>query len=182
MDDSHPQFYLHALTNLPSNKPNHIFEGETLLYYGQIKVQSLKLSRECISEKELKTLKWDEQNLGKIWFKFRHFYPDSWAKMHTWQEFIRTFEDSLLQVFVNIAYPGVTLTHHYGVNKHYYRAHVCFQSNPGLLFDIEGEQRQWEEGFENSFSFDDGNLLHGIVNQPTNVDQPRIVCILDILK
>ena len=83
------EFYEHAYTNLPTDKPNHIFEGETMLYYGKIKVLSFKLSKECISGKELKTLKWDEQNLGKTWFKFKDLYPESWEKMDNWQKKFR---------------------------------------------------------------------------------------------
>lgn len=162
-------------------KPRYIRKNGVLLYLGRIDLIPLKIARILLDENELTTAGWtDENELYK--FPFSKRYPEQNLNLVTWNKMIETFSDSIEQLFFNIAFPGATLSLHYGVTKHCWRAHVCLQENPGFRLVIEEESKSWFKGMDNSFVFDDGNLWHGIEYEENNVKTPRVVCIIDYKK
>lgn len=158
-------------------KPNYM-RGENLLYSNKILSKALKLYFGLLDESERKQL---------CWLPNTHEYSNPFHAEHpqlapTWKAFIHIFDSDLEQCLFNVAYPGATLSKHYGVSNHCYRLHLCLQESQGFTFRIENEFRKWKEGPENMFYFDDGNLEHEILYEESKNPQPRIVAIFDIKK
>lgn len=176
------EFYQFAYDTARTPKPNHIRINDRLFYAGQIDVVGLKIARSLLDPNELNFTKWThDPTQYRYPTKFKD--PVNSAKMVTWNEMMSTFEDIIEQLFINIANPGADIGFHYGVKTYCWRAHICFQENPAFKFHIEDEETAWIEGMENSFKFDDGNVLHGVkYNQALCNGLPRIVCIIDYKK
>lgn len=180
-DELKSEFFEHVMPIDRPAKPKYIRKNGVLLYDGRIDIVAFKLTKTLLDENELRLTGWtDKPDLYRYPFKNR--YPEVYSKLTRWQDFLNTFENSIEQCFFNIAYPKANLSYHYGVSKHAWRAHICFQTNPSFTFDIENEKKKWEEGMEHSFMFDDGNLWHGVDYEEMNIERPRIVSILDIKK
>lgn len=178
-DSLKEEFFKYGL-NFDHEKPNYPFKDKKNLYSGNIKVIPFKLTWFLLDKYERDLAGWHDNDIYK--FPFKKKFPKLFLEMKTWSNLLLTFEDSIEQCFFNVAHPGALLQYHKGVSNHCYRAHICFQNNPGFIFDIGGEKRAWSEGIENSFMFDDGNILHGVLYNHHEDTTPRIVCILDIRK
>jgi hypothetical protein len=180
-DELKSEFIEHVMPMNKADKPKYTRHTGELLYDGRIDVVAFKLTKTLLDVNELRLTRWTDTH-GLYRYPFKNRYPEVYDKLIRWQDFINTFDDTLEQCFFNIAYPKANLSYHYGVSNHAWRAHICFQTNPGFIFNIEGDKKKWEEGMDNSFMFDDGNLSHGVDYEEMNVEQPRIVSILDIKK
>lgn len=179
-DELSQQFFEHAL-GTPNDKSQYVRKNGLMLYKGSIKVVALKLCRKILDENERRIAAWPEGG-PEYRTPFPSLHLSKYQKMTRWDDFLKKFDNQIEQCFFNIAYPGASITYHYGVAKHFWRTHVCFMENPGFTFDIQGELRKWKEGMDNSFMFDDGNLNHGVLYEEMGVENPRVVCILDIKK
>lgn len=179
--DLEKEFLKHIYPLERYEKPRYIRKNGVLLYQGRIDLVPLKIARILLDDNELRAAGWtDETELYKFPFKKR--YLEQYEKLVTWNKLLETFSDSIEQLFFNIAFPNATLSYHYGVTKHCWRAHVCLQENPGFKFVIEDESKGWVKGMDNAFVFDDGNLWHGIEYQDSGIETPRAVCIIDYKK
>lgn len=160
------------------NKPAYTFlDGVTELYKGRILSAGLKNANKALDDDERRIMKWDPaQEYRYNWLRCKPQVTGAWV------DFITKFNDHLEQMFFNIAYPGASITPHLGIATSYFRVHICLQTNPGFVFDIAGETKRWEEGVENAFAFDDGNLRHGVYYEEQGITQPRVVAILDVKK
>lgn len=182
-------------TSVVGKKPWYLFgDGVTSLYRGKIMSAALKLSAISLDSDEKKFIGWNPQDSYRYTYRnaIVDTMPETGIRTYTygqgnwlkspWCEFVDTFDEQLEQMFFNIAYPGAEITPHIGISNSYFRVHVCLQNNPGFVFDISGEREYWEEGPENAFAFDDGNLRHGVFYEERGVTQPRIVAIFDVKK
>jgi hypothetical protein len=162
-----------------SAKPRYIRNNGKVLYGGKIDIVAIKLARVLLDEHEQRITNWtDADETYRYPFKKRH--PG--VTINAWDNLLNTFEDSIEQCFFNFMYPPATLSYHYGISKHCWRVHICLQENQGFTFDVGGEKHKWTKGMDNAFMFDDGNLFHGVTYEDVNIEQPRIVFILDIKK
>ena len=159
-------------------KPNYIRSTGEPLYNNKILSKALKLYYGLLDKSEREHLNWLPS--GRAYRT--PFHSERPYLAPTWKAFIHIFDSVLEQCLFNVAYPGATLSKHYGVSNHCYRLHLCFQENQGFTFRIEDEFKQWKEGPENMFYFDDGNLEHEILYEESKNPQPRIVAIFDIKK
>ena len=162
-------------------KPRYIRKNGVLLYLGRIDLVPLKIARILLDDNELNAAGWTDVN-ESYKYPFSKRYPEQNEKLIHWNKLLETFSDSIEQLFFNIAFPEATLSYHYGVTKHCWRAHVCLQENQGFKFVIEDESKAWFKGMDDSFIFDDGNLWHGIEYTDVGDKTPRVVCILDYKK
>ncbi len=175
------EFFNYGMSPFVFPKPKYIRDNGVLLYSGKINIIPLKLAKVLLDRNERIAANWvTDEATHRFPVKTRR--PDDYAKMVTWDKMLTEFENEIEQVFFNIAYPGASLSYHYGVSKHCWRAHVCMQENQGFTFVIEDEQTKWFEGMDHSFKFDDGNLWHGVEYVEINDATPRIACIIDYKK
>jgi len=164
-----------------NNKPQYMMQPGRMLYENTIKVSAAKLSKKLLDKNELKIVNFPLEKDNIYPLKTR--MPAVYEKVPTWAALLETHNDVIDQLFVDIAYPGASISSHYGVSSHCYRLHLCLQTNPGFVFNIEGELKGWAEGPGGMFMFDDGKLYHGVSYDPsTGGPQTRIVAILDIFK
>lgn len=176
-------------------KPWYLFsDGVTSLYKGEIKSAAMKLANIALDDDERRYIGWHPNDSHRYTYRKANITTDpetgyrtynytgtNWIKS-PWADFVDTFDEQLEQMFFNIAYPGAQITPHLGITNSYFRVHVCLQNNSGFVFDIAGEKKQWAEGIENNFAFDDGNLRHGVEYIDRGETQPRIVAIFDVKK
>jgi len=180
-DNLRKEFFNEIYTSTQFDKPNYIRNNGVQLYNGKIDIIPLKLYRNLLDHNERRIANWADPN-ELYRYPLLRKNPDLYNKLFYFKKLLDTFENEIDQLFFNVAYPGSNLSYHYGVSKHAWRVHICFQNNIGFTFDIGGELKKWKEGIENSFKFDDGNLLHGVLYEDLGDNTPRIVCILDIKK
>jgi hypothetical protein len=175
------EFFEEWFPNIRNNKPQYMMQPGKMLYENTIKISAVKLSKRLLDKTELKLINFplDKSNI----YPMKTRMPEVYAKIPTWTSLLETYSDQIDQLFVDIAYPGASISSHYGVSAHCYRLHLCLQNNPGFIFKIEDESKAWTEGPSGMFMFDDGNLYHGVTyNSEFEFPQSRIVVILDILK
>jgi len=174
------EFFEYIYPNTFGKKPAYIRRNGESLYTHEIKCISIKICGRILDAHEKRIVGWGQNEEYR--YRIRDGSPEVDVKIPTWNLLISTFGDEIEQVLFNIAYPGATISYHYGISKHCYRAHWCLQNNEGFVFDIEGEKKKWKEGTDNIFKFDDGNVNHGVVYEESNNSKPRIVCLIDIKK
>lgn len=164
-------------SQLIANKPAYTFlDGVTELYKGKILSAGLKNANIALDDDERRIMKWGNEEYRKNYLRCKPPVTGPWV------DFVEKFDDQLVQMFFNIAYPGASITPHLGITNSYFRVHICLQTNSGFVFDIAGEKKRWHEGVENAFAFDDGNLRHGVQYEDKGETQPRVVAILDVKK
>lgn len=180
-EDLHYEFFNYIATLPWTNKPQYTrptTKGK--LYDGQIKALAVKLSRTLLDRDELRLTNWTD-DLTPFRYPLQTRFPGVPAFIPTWYTLLDFSE--VEQIFFNVAYPPATLSYHYGVSSHCWRYHLCLQNNAAFSFDLGGETKPWVEGPSGLFKFDDGLIKHGVLYDPSKVEQqPRIVAILDVKK
>lgn len=164
-----------------SNKPQYRRTTGSMLYENTIRTSAAKLSKTLLDKKELEIVNFPP--FEKFIYPLKKNKPEIYNKMPTWAKLLDEYDNVIEQLFVNTAYPGSSISSHYGVSSHCYRLHLCLQTNPGFIFNIGDESKQWIDGPSGMFIFDDGPMFHGVeYNKLIGTSQARIVAIFDIIK